>query len=109
VHCGTLAQPSGFYAPTMTADDPVTDDELDQLSRLSQAASPAPWESFIEGRNMSSGSDFIRLGAADQSQPDMYVFHEARPAPAADLDFIAAARNCVPRLIAEVRRLRDQP
>jgi len=53
------------------------------------------------------GEDFIRLGGDDDSQqPDMYVMHDGRPAPVADLDFIAAARNCVPRLIAEVRRLR---
>jgi hypothetical protein len=35
-----------------------------------------------------------------------YVSHENLPAPAADLEFIAHARQDVPRLIAEVRRLR---
>jgi hypothetical protein len=32
----------------------------------------------------------------------MYVEHDGRPAPVADLDFIAAARNYVPRLIREI-------
>jgi hypothetical protein len=38
--------------------------------------------------------------------PDMYVFHDRQIAPSADIKFIAAARNYVPRLIAELRRLR---
>ena len=52
------------------------------------------------------GPDFIRLGGLDDSQPDMYVEHDGRPAPITDLDFIAAARNHLPRLIAEVRQYR---
>jgi hypothetical protein len=38
--------------------------------------------------------------------PDMYVRHDGQTAPTADIKFIAAARNYVPRLLAEVRRLR---
>jgi hypothetical protein len=38
----------------------------------------------------------------------MCVMHEADPAPPTDLDFIAAARNAVPRLIAELRRARNE-
>jgi hypothetical protein len=44
----------------------------------------------------------------DDSQPDMYVRHDDKPAPAVDLEFIAAARNSLPRLIAEVRRHRER-
>jgi len=69
------------------------------------AASPAPWKVFA-GPGI-GGADFIRLGA-DDSQPDMYVEHDGKPAPASDLDFIAAARNYVPRLLEEVRRHRRQ-
>ena len=36
----------------------------------------------------------------------MYISRELRPASVADLDFIAGARQDVPRLIAEVKRLR---
>jgi hypothetical protein len=35
----------------------------------------------------------------------MYVSLETSPAPPTDLDFIAAARQDVPRLVAEIRRL----
>jgi hypothetical protein len=38
----------------------------------------------------------------------MYVSRGTKPAADADLDFIAAARQDVPRLIAEVKRLRDE-
>jgi hypothetical protein len=36
----------------------------------------------------------------------MYVCRDTSPASDADLDFIAAARQDIPRLIAEVKRLR---
>jgi hypothetical protein len=50
--------------------------------------------------------DFIRLGGNDDAQPDMYVSHDGKSAPESDLDFIAAARNYLPRLLAEVRQRR---
>jgi hypothetical protein len=37
----------------------------------------------------------------------MYVERDGAPAPAAELEFIAAARNYLPRLLAEVRRGRQ--
>jgi hypothetical protein len=85
---------------------PLRDAELDELQALLDAASPAPWESFVEGRDHYSGDNFIRLGGLDDSQPDMYVSHDTRPAPPSDQDLIAAARNYLPRLIAEVRQRR---
>jgi hypothetical protein len=36
--------------------------------------------------------------------PDMYVFHDRNIAPSDDLRFIAASRNYMPRLLAELRR-----
>jgi hypothetical protein len=85
---------------------PPTDAELDEMDRRVGAASPAPWESFVEGRNHESGDSFILIGGLDDTSPDMYVTHDGAPAPAGDLDFIAHARQDVPRLVAEVRRLR---
>lgn len=83
---------------------PLTDAELDEFDRFATGASPAPWQVFA-GPGI-GGDDFIRLGGLNDSQPDMYVSHDGKPAPETDLDFIAAARNYAPRLIAEVRRLR---
>jgi hypothetical protein len=86
-------------------DEPLTDAELDELERLIAEASPGPWRAWV-GPGI-GGPEFISLGD-DDSQADMYVQHDESPAPAADLDFIAAARNYTPRLIAEIRRLREE-
>jgi hypothetical protein len=88
-------------------DDQVTEDELTQLEALTAAATPEPWQSFVEEREPIGGCSFIQLGADGYSPPDMYVYHDDKIAPAADLDFIAAARTYMPRLIREVRRLRQ--
>ena len=65
--------------------------------RFHAAATPPPWKSFIEGRDHESGSNFIRTPNEDI---------ELTGATHADQDFIASARQDVPALVAEVRRLR---
>jgi hypothetical protein len=87
-------------------EEPLPDNELDELERLMTAATPRPWTSFIEEREPIGGNSFIQLGAPGYSPPDMYVYHDDAIAPAADLDFIAAARNHLPRLVGEIRRYR---
>jgi hypothetical protein len=89
----------------------ITDEELDAMEARASAATAGPWEALIEGRDHLSGDSFIRTGGLDDEAPDMYVTltHGARPVPAsvADLDFIASARQDLPRLVAELRRLRN--
>lgn len=89
---------------------PISGHELDEIEQRAQAASPAPWEAFIEARDHTAGDDFIRIGGFDDAQPDMYIQHylgaNSVRVPAADLDFIAHARQDIPRLVAEIRRLR---
>jgi len=96
----------------MTGLAPITDSELDQIAARADAASPAPWESFIEARDHTGGDDFIRVDGLDDAQPDMYIRHylgaTSVPVPAADLDFIAYARQDIPRLVDEIRRLRAE-
>ena len=58
---------------------------------------PGPWKSFIEGRDHTSGSSFIRTSGDDI---------ELSGATTNDQDFIAAARQDVPALIGEIIRLR---
>jgi hypothetical protein len=86
------------------------DSELDAIEARCQAASPGPWRAFVEGRDHWGGDDFIRVSDLGE-EPDMYVSRAAeaglRPASPADLDFIAAARQDIPKLLAEVRRLRS--
>ena len=85
-------------------DDPLSDAELSELERLSSEASPAPWVASVEGRDHTSGDDVIAVG--EPREEDMYVSRDTGPASRADLEFIAAARNLLPRLIAELRRTR---
>lgn len=95
--------------------DELSDDDLDRIEARAEASLPSPWEAFVEGRDHLSGDDFIRTGGLDDSAPDMYVVlsywnnERPKPAGAAVLDFIAAARQDVPRLVAEIRRLRARP
>jgi hypothetical protein len=101
---------SVVYLVRMTTTPPLTDEETAAIERRAQEASPAPWEPFVEGRDHFGGDDFIRIGGLDDHQPDMYVSQylgaTAVKVPAPDLDFIAHARQDVPRLLDEVRRLK---
>jgi hypothetical protein len=90
-------------------NEQISEAELARLEALAAAATPEPWESYVEEREPIGGCSFIQLGAKGYSPPDMYVYHDDKIAPAADLDFIAAARTYMPRLIREVRRLRKSP
>jgi hypothetical protein len=79
-------------------NEPLLDEAyLNEIERRSNAATPGPWVSFIEGRDNMSGSSFIRTASEDI---------ELTGATDADQDFIAHARQDVPFLLGEVRRLR---
>jgi hypothetical protein len=84
----------------------VSDAEIDELRRLCAHATPAPWRAMVEGRDHSAGDSFIMIGQDDDRDEDMYVTRDSGPASASDLDFIAAARNYLPRLIDEIAELR---
>jgi len=81
----------------MTDFDHLTETDLARIDLLVHAATGGPWKSFIEGRDHTSGSDFIQTPISDI---------ELTGATVADHDFIASARQDVPRLVAEVRALR---
>jgi hypothetical protein len=72
-------------------------ENLREIQARHSAATPGPWKSYIEGRDHSSGSSFIRTGGED-----IYLVG----ATPADQDFIAAAHSDVPALVAEIVRLR---
>jgi hypothetical protein len=87
----------------------LTSAELEAMQARCAAASPGPWRAFVEGGDHHGGDDFIQV-SMDDAEPDMYVSRAwsggMRPASSQDLDFIAAARQDLPALIDEVRRLR---
>ncbi|MDX1455916.1 MAG: hypothetical protein R3217_10720 [Gammaproteobacteria bacterium] len=76
----------------------LSDEALDQLEALFKQTTGGPWKSFVEGRDHSSGSDFIKTVNADI---------ELYGATRADQDFIAAARNAMASLIEEIREHRN--
>ena len=69
----------------------MNDADLKIIMERCAKATGGPWRSFIEGRDFTGGSSFIRTGADDMEL--------AGPPADADQDFIAAARQDVPRLI----------
>jgi hypothetical protein len=81
--------------------------EMLALRELVAAASPAPWRAMVEGRDHEWGDSFIRIGDDDR-QENMYVVRDTSPARSADLEFLAAARNAIPKLLDEIDRLRGE-
>lgn len=75
-------------------------DELDRLEALAKAATPGPWYQVYEG-----SSDWTVYGPDDdvKSVANLHRWHQVECPDAA---FIVAARDAVPALVAEVRRLR---
>ena len=83
----------------MNSQSFLTDEELQYMRKRCAAATPGPWESYIEGRDHTSGSSFIMTSGEDI---------ELTGATDADQDFIAHTRQDMPRLLAEVQRLRQR-
>lgn len=81
----------------------ITDEELQAIQLRCDAATPGPWKSFIEGRDHQSGSNFIMTGEEDSRNEDI----ELTGASEADQDFIAHARQDIPRLLEEIKRLKE--
>jgi len=80
----------------------MDDKELQEIRERIESATGGPWVSYVEGRDHTSGSDFIMTGEGESRGEDI----ELTGATTADQDFIAHARQDVPRLINEVIRLR---
>jgi hypothetical protein len=83
-------------------DREMSEVEVGEIRARCVAATPGPWTAFIEGRDHESGSDCIRTGDGAQADNDI----ELIGASAADYDFIAHAREDVPRLLTEIARLK---
>lgn len=90
-------------------DSLLTEQELDAIESRCAQATPAPWTSYWEGRDGESFASFI-MQHLDGQQRDLYLTFDYSPRSEArdlaDQDFIAHAREDLPRVLAEVRRLR---
>jgi len=83
--------------------EPLSDAELAAIAQRCANATPGPWVSSVEGRDHHGGSNIIIVGAVEDNLEDI----EPIGATVADQDFIAAARQDVPRLLAEITRLKS--
>jgi hypothetical protein len=79
----------------------LSEDELIRIELRCLKAQKGPWKAFIEGRDHESGSNFIMTGQDNERGDDI----EMLGATVADYDFIANARQDIPKLIEEIRRL----
>ncbi len=82
----------------------MTQLELENILEICNKATDAPWISYIEGRDFESGSSFIMTGGIENRDYDI-EFIKIKPN---DQDFIAMARNVIPKLIEEINLLRAQ-
>lgn len=80
----------------------LTDEEILSIEIRAKAAQAGPWRSFAEGRDHTSGSSFIKTGEGEGRGEDI----ELIGATVDDQDFIAAARQDIPRLLDEIKELK---
>jgi len=85
--------------------DELSDTDLEEIRSRLDSATRGPWRSMVEGRDHTSGDNFILTGEADGRGDDFYLIRGSAPASPEDQDFVASARQDTPRLLAEVERL----
>ncbi len=79
---------------------------LDFLESVEARADPAPWSSWVEGRDGLGGDSFIMVGPHNQDLEDIYLHRDTTTRSNNELDLIALARNYLMPLIEEIRALR---
>lgn len=80
----------------------ITEEQLTEIELRCDMAQRGPWKSHIENRDHESGNSFIMTGDDKDGGGDI----ELTGATDADMDFIAGAKQDIPLLIAEIRRLK---
>ncbi|KAA9034564.1 hypothetical protein FW778_22265 [Ginsengibacter hankyongi] len=80
----------------------MTEDELNEIEHRLNQATQGPWKAYIEDRDHESGSSFIMTGPENQRGEDIGLYG----ATIADYDFIANARQDIPRLLKAIRELK---
>lgn len=82
----------------------MTDEQLQQLAALAEAATPGPWWVDRYATDMSCTEHAVGVRTDDMMLASMGIDDVAMP----DARFIAAARAAVPALVAEVERLQTE-
>ncbi|MFJ2033576.1 hypothetical protein [Streptosporangium sp. NPDC087985] len=108
----------------MTTPEPLTDEELAAIEELAEAATPGPW--FIRHLDDEAAMNLVAISTVpDTGHGERWPDFDHREIVAATLiqhpryvdvadgrwdenaQFIADARQDIPRLIAEIKRLRQ--
>lgn len=109
----------------MTPPDPLTDEELAEIEEFADAATPGPW--FVRFLDDDWAMNLVAISTVpDTGRGERWPAFDSCEIVAATLIqhpgyvsaaderwdenawFIANARQCIPRLIAEIKRLRQQ-
>lgn len=77
----------------------ITEQDLLAIQERCDKTTKGPWVSYVEGRDDGCGSNFIMTDAEDI---------ELLGATIADQDFIAHARQDIPKLLQEIKFLQQQ-
>lgn len=89
---------------TSLTNGELSDEDLDTIERLVKAATEGPWFSYVIGRDAEACSNCIELGSCNELGSFKSV--EIVGGTVADQDFIACAREVLPKLLVEVRAWR---
>ncbi|BDR57644.1 hypothetical protein [Xylocopilactobacillus apicola] len=81
----------------MQQNNIISDEELNLIKKRCEKTTNGPWVSYIEGRDHTCGSNFIMTGGEDI---------ELLGATVEDQEFIAHAKQDIPKLINEIKRLK---
>jgi hypothetical protein len=81
----------------------ITEEELSEIEMRCNKSQNGPWKAFIEGRDLDSGADFIMTGEGINRGEDI----EPLGATKYDIDFIANSKQDIPKLIKEIRELKE--
>ena len=79
----------------------LTEVELIEIEQRVNQTQNGPWKAYIEGRDHTSGSSFIMTGTGNSRKEDI----ELNGATDADYDFIANAKQDIPKLLQMIKEL----
>lgn len=89
----------------------MTESELNEIEKRLNDTSKGPWKSMIEGRDHPSGDDFIMTGIMEGENiwnenrgTDIYLTGATK----SDQDFIANAKQDIPKLLNYIEFLKDK-
>lgn len=82
----------------------MSEKELKEIEERVIKAQKGLWKAYLEGRDHTSGSSFIMTGTDTERGNDIELYG----ATEADYDFIANAKQDIPKLIAEIRKLKKE-